>query len=279
MTATVTSVPFKVGVIISTYNNPAWLEKTLWSYQCQSYRPDEIIIADDGSGKETSDLIQSFCGVLPIRHVWHEDRGFEKTKILNKAIVASTADYLIFTDQDLLARKDFVETHVRYARRGRFLSGGTMRLPMDISLKISREDIESGVAFELKWLKRLGFRPGFKGLKMTGNHLVATLMNHITPAGATWNGGNASGWKDDLIAVNGFNEELHYGGEDRELGQRLENMGLKPKQLRYSAVTLHLDHKRPYKNPEEVERNRQLRKALKRSGQIRTPHGINGSGQ
>lgn len=50
----------KIGVIISTYNNPAWLEKTLWGYMCQKRMADEIIIADDGSTSETRKLINTF---------------------------------------------------------------------------------------------------------------------------------------------------------------------------------------------------------------------------
>ena len=89
-----------IGVIISTYNNPQWLEKTLWGYTAQTRPADEIIIADDGSRPETAELIRSFEKRLPVRHVWHEDKGFRKTIILNKALAMATADYLVFTDQD-----------------------------------------------------------------------------------------------------------------------------------------------------------------------------------
>ena len=114
-----------IGVIISTYNNPAWLEKTLWGYLNQTRPADEILIADDGSTDETRKLIESFTeksaasnqeksaasnrGALPIKHIWQEDRGFQKSQILNKALVAATAEYLIFTDQDCVPRKDFIE--------------------------------------------------------------------------------------------------------------------------------------------------------------------------
>ena len=91
---------FTIGVVISTYNNPRWLEKTLWGYLFQTRQADEIVIADDGSTDETRQLLQTYSQLLPIKHVWHEDRGFQKSEILNKALQAATADYLIFTDQD-----------------------------------------------------------------------------------------------------------------------------------------------------------------------------------
>ena len=144
-----------------------------------------------------------------------------------EAIRAATADYLIFTDQDCVPREDFVAMHVRFARRGRFVSGGCFRLPMSASLAIAREDVRSGDAFRLGWLRQRGVRRGFKCGKLFGSGWYAGLMNAVTPAKATWNGGNASGWRSDLLAVNGYNEDMAYGGEDRELGERLRNFGVR----------------------------------------------------
>lgn len=263
-----------VGVIISTYNNPRWLEKTLWGYTCQTRPADEIVIADDGSTDETRRLIDSFKDQLPIKHVWHEDQGFRKSRILNTALLEAKADYLIFTDQDCIPRADFIATHLRYAHQGYFLSGGYFRLPMDISLAITLEDISSGNAFSLHWLRERGLKLNIKCLKLLGKDYVARIMNTITPANATWNGCNASAFRTDLLAVNGFNEEMHYGGQDRELGERLRNNGLRPIQIRFSAIALHLDHKRPYKTRESVEKNRQIIQDTRHSGIIETPYGI-----
>lgn len=265
---------FTIGVIISTYNNPNWLEKVLWGYMNQTVQVDEIIIADDGSKEDTRLLIESFKDKLPIKHVWHEDNGFQKSQILNKAIVASTADYMIFTDQDCIPRIDFVETHQQYAEKGYLLSGGYFKLPMDISLSLTEDDIKTGNAFSLKWLRKKGLPYSFKCTKLFTNKTFACFMNAITPTKATWNGCNASGWRQDILKTNGFNEEMQYGGQDREFGERLFNMGIKPKQIRYSAICLHLDHKRPYKTAESMAKNIAIRKNTRKSGIIETPHGI-----
>lgn len=270
---------FTIGVIISTYNNPFWLEKTLWGYMCQSRPADEIIIADDGSGPETKALIDSYKDKLPLSHVWHEDKGFRKTRILNIALLRAKADYLIFTDQDCVPRHDFIATHERYARQGRFLSGGYFRLPMDISQAITQEDIQCGRAFSADWLRKMGMKWSVKWAKLSRSEAFTRFMNHVTPTRATWNGMNASGWRTDLLAVNGFNEEMHYGAEDRELGVRLNNMGIRSRQIRYSAITLHLDHKRPYKHEEEMRKNRAIMLASKRDKLIRTPNGLNLHGE
>jgi glycosyltransferase involved in cell wall biosynthesis len=263
-----------VGVIISTYNNPAWLEKTLWGYCHQTHKPDEIVIADDGSREETQILINSFADNLPIKHVWHEDRGFQKSQILNKALLAATADYLIFTDQDCIPREDFVATHIRFAEKNYLLSGGYFRLPMGISLQITEDDIVSKRAFSLQWLKQQGVKCSFKCSKLFRSKVFSAIMNAFTTTKATWNGMNSSGWRKDMLAINGYNEQMQYGGQDREFGERLFNFGIKSKQIRYSAICLHLDHKRPYKTAESIAKNRAIRKNTRKSGIIETPFGI-----
>ena len=87
-------------MVITTYNSPAWLGKVLTGYENQSDSDFRVIIADDGSTDETRQLIDSFRerGFLTIDHVWHEDDGFRKCQILNKAIRETDCDYLIFTD-------------------------------------------------------------------------------------------------------------------------------------------------------------------------------------
>ncbi len=264
----------KVGVIISTYNNPLWLEKTLWGYLYQDRMADEIVIADDGSRDETRELIDSFRNQLPIKHVWHEDRGFQKSQILNSAIIASTADYLIFTDQDCIPRRDFISTHLTHAEKGYLLSGGYFKLSMDLSHAITQEDVKSGDAFTISWLKSKGMKIGFRATKLIQNTLFTRFMNFITPTKATWNGCNASGWRTDVLFANGFNEEMQYGGQDREFGERLRNKDIKAKQLRYSAIVLHLDHKRPYKTKESISKNVAIRRNTRRSGITKTPYGI-----
>ena len=69
-----------ISLILSTYNNPKFLEKVLAGYSHQSFKNFEIIIADDGSKKDTKDLIHKFNQSISqnIFHVWHEDNGFRK---------------------------------------------------------------------------------------------------------------------------------------------------------------------------------------------------------
>ena len=47
-----------VSIILSTYDEPEWLEKSLLGYACQDRGGFEILIADDGSGPATRDSIE-----------------------------------------------------------------------------------------------------------------------------------------------------------------------------------------------------------------------------
>lgn len=272
--------PESIGVVITTYNSPVWLAKVLTGYESQSDLRFRVIIADDGSTDETRQLIDRFRehGTLEIDHVWHEDNGFRKCQILNKAIRETSCDYLIFTDGDCIPEPDFVATHRRLAAPGYFLSGGYIKLTMPVSEKISGHDIRSGAIFSPEWLIANGQPKSHKLWKLSSSRAFRKLLNTVTPAAASWNGMNSSTWTRDLLAVNGFNEDMQYGGLDRELGERLWNYGHKSKQIRYSTVCLHLDHARGYSKPEIWARNRAIRKAVKEQKISWAKNGIRKSG-
>ena len=266
----------QTSVIISTYNQPEWLQKVLLGYEQQTLKDFEIVIADDGSTNETKTVIDQFKlnSNLYIRHIWQEDAGFQKTKILNKAILASNGDYLIFTDGDCIPRKDFVETHLSLKRPKHFLSGGYFKLPLEISKLITEKEIINQSCFDKDWLLKNGLIKSFKLNKLTSSGLKEKILNNFTPTKATWDGMNASGYKKDILAVNGFDERMTYGGEDREMGERLMNYGVKPIQIRYSAICVHLDHERGYANPESTQFNKDIRKETNKEKKTWTTFGI-----
>ena len=266
----------KLSIIFSTYNSPNWLEKVLWGFYYQTFKDFELIIADDGSTDETKQRIENFTSEsgMPITHIWQEDEGFQKTKILNKAVVASNNEYLVFTDGDCIPRKDFLAVHHQHIEPGCFLSGGYLKLPMQTSLAIEREHIESGQAFDRDWLIRHGMKRSHKLKKLTTNKLKQQLLNALAPTKARWYGHNASAWRKDLIAVNGFDERMQYGGEDLEFGYRLANSGIKGKQIRYSAVCVHLDHARGYVEPEMIAKNDAIQAHSIAQKIVKTPYGI-----
>ena len=265
-----------ISVIISTYNSEEWLEKVLIGFNCQIFRDFEVIVADDGSTPKTKQLVRDISKDVFYKmvHVWQEDDGFQKSRILNKAVEACSCDYIIMTDGDCIPRDDFVQVHYINKEVGYFISGGYYMLPMNISKAITKEDIENQNCFDINWLKEKGIPKTFKNNKLTARGFISTLFNTFTPTNASWNGHNSSGWKKDILNVNGFDERMQYGGQDRELGERLFNFGIKSKQLRYSAVCVHLDHKRGYKTPESIAKNAAIRKETRKNRLVWTHYGI-----
>lgn len=266
----------RLSVIISTYNSTAWLQKVLWGYFCQDHRNFEIVIADDGSGDATAALIERMRTQtdLVIRHVWQPDEGFQKCRILNKAVLAAETDYLLFTDGDCIPRRDFVAVHAQEAEPGRYLSGTYFKLPMVTSKAITEDDIRSGRCFEVGWLRQHGLGFWRKSYKIAARPQLARFLNRMTTTKCNLKGSNASAWKADVLAVNGFDERMPWGGEDREFGVRLINSGIRPKHVRYNAIVIHLDHARGYVDPEQVKANRALRLYNEKHGVTTTEFGI-----
>ncbi|KGO90120.1 glycosyltransferase family 2 protein [Flavobacterium suncheonense] len=266
----------KISVIVSTYNAEEWLEKVLIGYSIQTYKDFELIIADDGSRASTKELIDRYAAnfPVPIRHLWHEDLGYRRQEILNVAIVEAAHEYIIMTDGDCIPRKDFVEVHAQQAQRGYFLSGGYCKLTMKTSKHITKEDILTERCFDVKWLKSIDSLGFSNILKIGSKKKFSTLLDLISPTTPSFNNCNSSGFRDDMIAINGYDERMKYGGPDREFGERLENYGVKGKQIRHKAIVLHLDHARGYKTPESLAANLAIRKQVRDQKIKWTPFGI-----
>lgn len=269
-------VEMKTAVIISTYNSPNALEKVLWGYAAQTYRQFDLIIADDGSGEATRRVIERFeADAMPVNHVWHPDRGFRKCTILNRAIAYTDADYLIFSDGDCIPRSDFVSTHVALCEPGRFLSGGTVYLPLHLTQQIEIDDVRAGRATDLQWLRENGLGQAFRGRTRLGRHpRLQGLWDRLTLTQPTLNGHNTSAWRSDILAANGFDERMGYGGLDRELGERLENAGVRGKQVRHRAVCVHLFHKRGYESDRMWQHNYAIRRETREQRLTFTSYGI-----
>jgi glycosyltransferase involved in cell wall biosynthesis len=266
----------RISVVVTTYQQPWPLELVLWGYAAQTLRDFEVVVADDGSGPETREVVERVRDEagLDLRHVWHEDRGFRKTEILNRAILAAAGDYLIFTDGDCIPRNDLVEVHTRLAEPGRFLSGGYLKLPEQVTAEVGIEAVRSGAVADARWLRSVGWRGGRHVLRLLRSGRAAALLDRLTPTGATWNGHNASAWRRDILAVNGYDLDMAYGGLDRALGERLENAGVRGKQVRHRAPVLHLHHDRPYVDGDRWRLNREYRRRIRSEGITRAARGI-----
>lgn len=227
----------KATLVTPTYNWPEALDLLLLSLTRQTYMPDEIIIADDGSKEETKQIIESYKDKfsVPLIHIWHEDDGNRKPMIMNKAIARATGDYIIEIDGDIIMEKHFVEDHLRFAEKGAYLYGSRVNIKQDKLADLFKQRITS-----------FNFFSG--GIKKRGRTLRFPLamrfVKKVEERSKKLRGCNMSFWKKDFIAINGFNENLRgWGIDDSEMIQRLHNLGIKGKRLKNSGIAFHIYHK------------------------------------
>lgn len=225
------------ALLISTYNWPEALELVLKSALVQSIHSTEIIIADDGSKEDTKLLIEQFRQKtnIPIHHIWQEDFGFRKSKILNKAIAQTTADYIIQVDGDCIMHENFVEDHLKAAQNGVYIYG-------------SRVNILPDFVADVFVKKQIIFNFFSKEIKNKTRSLRIPFLSEFYKIhdgiSKKFRGCNVSYWRNDFIAVNGYNENFEgWGREDSDLAIRLGNNGVKAKRIRYAGIVFHIHHK------------------------------------
>ena len=234
----------RLAVILTTYNRPDALAAVLEGYFAQRDKDFELIVADDGSTAETRRLIEDSArrAPFPLRHVWQEDRGFRAGAARNRALAATAADYVVFSDGDCVPPPEFVARHRALAEPGYFVAGNRILL----SPRLTREVLSARLPIHLwthgTWLGAW--------LKRDVNRLLPLLT---LPDGALrkrspsrWEGVktcNLAAWRADLARVNGFDESYSgWGLEDSDLVIRLMHAGVKHKSARFAAPVFHLWH-------------------------------------
>ncbi|WP_424929059.1 glycosyltransferase [Amaricoccus tamworthensis] len=269
----------RTEVVITTYNSIGPLILCLTSVARQNHIPDSICIADDGSGPETRAAVDAFQADHPnlsIRHVWHEDNGFEKAAILNKAIGSSEADFLFFIDGDVMIHPVFFARHLEVSKPGQFSTGSLIRLDEKTTASVTADMIEDGTVFDPKWMKENGvfnrFGTWLKSMPFPGP--VMRFLDVATPVQKALCGANAAMYREDALRVNGFDERIKYGGVDKEFGVRLINADVAGRHVRYTAPLVHLDHPRGYKDPEKIKKHKSMIKSVRKNRTTWTEYGI-----
>lgn len=117
--------PASVSAIVTTYNRPDALREVLHGLVRQTRLPNQVLIADDGSGPETRLLVENFAQQAPfsIQHVWQADEGFRAAAIRNRAIEQASGEYLVFLDGDCIPSLQFIADHLKVARPGCWVQG------------------------------------------------------------------------------------------------------------------------------------------------------------
>jgi glycosyltransferase involved in cell wall biosynthesis len=218
----------QVALLITTYNRPDALNCVLASVAKQSRSPDEVIVCDDGSDSNTSQIIAAWSSRLPILHIWSPDKNFRAALTRNLGILRSRGELLIFVDGDCLLPPSFIDNYVKLTQVGYLVSGGRHLLSPEKTRSILNECDLPFSAFD-NW-KFSSWPLGLlRDLSPKNWGVVRTC--------------NLSVHREDALRIAGFDESyLGWGREDSDFVVRLIRSGVKIRSGRLAACVAHLYH-------------------------------------
>ena len=246
-----------IDVIVSAHANARALHFTLLGLRLQHQAPHTVWVAEDGEDAQVAKVVQAHAAQAPfaVEHLRQPHRGFRKWTLVNRAIRAARSSWLVFTDADCVPRADLLQQYTRLAQPGHFVAAGShLQLPRSFHEQALTDAwLQEQQLFDARALRRCGVRLPASRLRPAG--FGARLLDLLTPRDA-FVGNNAGAWREDLLRVAGFDESLGYGGADRNLGLRLNHVGVRGLRARHSLVCLHLEHERPWRDPAAVAANK-----------------------
>ncbi len=264
-----------ISLSVAYYNKPDRLRLVLAGCARQTFRDFEVVVADDGSGPESREIIAAARERYgyPIVHLWHEDRGWRKNAMLNNAIRAARSPQVVFIDGDCIPARHFLHDHHSQFEPGSMLLGRRVETGERWSSALTLEDVESGRYERLGWQE---IRDGLAGRSLRvedGIRIPSRLIRTVLLRRVNGMlGSNFSAAKTDLEAVNGF-DELYTGpgcGEDSDIEYRLSLTGIRRKSLRNLAILYHLYHPATPTSQASWDRFQQVKAA----GQARCSSGL-----
>lgn len=234
----------RLSLLVTTYERPDALEAVLASVARQSASPralafpDEVVVADDGSGPATRAVIERFAakGICAVIHARQEHEGFRVCRARNLGIARASGDYIVTIDGDMLLHPGFVADHRMAARPGYYVQGTriladerlTQRLIADPALRISAATAGLG-----------GLRRLYAAHLPRASRAVALLANAFIAVKSC----NQGVWREDFERINGYNEDMTgWGSEDKEMAARLEHAGVRRRTLLFAGIAYHLHH-------------------------------------
>ncbi len=255
-----------LSLVISVYNREEVLRLVLAAVQRQSFREFEVIVADDGSGPGVKDVVDEARAEfgLSIRHLWQEDIGWRKNRILNSAVRAAVSPYLVFIDGDCLPGKDFLLDHYLEREEGKVLLGRRVEMSKRWAAKLTLAKVMSGKFEHVGFHELLDGALG-KALRIEDGIRITnpSIRELIGRKSATILGSNFSLYKKELVAINGF-DEAYDGpghGEDSDIQYRLSLIGVTGKSLRNLAVQYHVYHPRTQPSQKSLIRFEEVKKS------------------
>jgi glycosyltransferase involved in cell wall biosynthesis len=256
----------RVALIVSTFDRPDALARVLASVARQRRTPDELVVADDGSGEATARLVRSHAAAAPypVRHAWQPQAGFRVARARNAAVARTNAEYLLFVDGDMVLDPAFVADHVRAARSGAWVQGCRLPLSAAATAAVIGGAVPDTQRRHLDWRHRLQAR------RLPA---ASRMLTRLAPALLAVKACNQGLWRRDFAAVNGYDEEyVGWGSEDKDLCARLGIAGIRARGLLFGALAWHLHH--PPAPRSEAARNAARLAAVRAAGAARCESGL-----
>ncbi len=85
----------QIAVVIPTYNRYKLLQRAINSIFAQTYKPSEIIVVDDGSTDNTSNIKKEFPSV---KYIYQKNSGVSSAR--NRGIKSVCSEWIAFLDSD-----------------------------------------------------------------------------------------------------------------------------------------------------------------------------------
>ena len=230
------SAPLTLGLVVNTHDSPDYLARVLRATARQTSRPDEVVLADDGSDSVTRNYFEHWRQLTGIAgaHAWQENTGFRRARILNLAIALARADYLVFLDGDTVPHPHFIADHRALAAPQTFVQGHRALIQRRAAAGFGLGDFTTDRRRALWQFQMHGLKHAFRWPR-------ALRRERSDLRGVR--GCNLGIWRADLLRVNGYNEAfVGWGREDSELAVRLMNNGARRLDVRGRALCYHLWH-------------------------------------
>lgn len=267
----------RASLILSTYEMPRALELVTEGLLRQTTHDFEVWICDDGSGGATRAVVEQFraraAAHFKVEHLWQENQGFRKCRILNRALQKSRGELSIFLDGDCIPHPEFIADHLAASTPGTYSAGRRVELGEQYSSRLTPESVRAGV---LDWPRLDLLRSFQRGDSQYLNRMLritSPRLRHLLKLNRVHDlkGCNYSVARSDLVAINGFDAAFEgYGREDTDVELRLQHLGLKIRSLKGMALQYHVWHPRRAFTPQNDTRL----DALRNSQRVRCEQGL-----
>ncbi|MEZ4910734.1 MAG: glycosyltransferase [Saprospiraceae bacterium] len=234
-----------ITVIIAYYKNRQALSLILESLSNQSNTSFEVIIAEDDTPSDVSDIVTKYS--FDIQHAYQAvDQGFRKNMMLNKSLKLAKGNYIVFLDGDCIVHPQFIAAYYRHMAPKTILFGRRVMLSEQMTKVLyDSQDIK-----QIHWFNLLKMR-----CKRWKYNIYLPWISQPRSHGI-W-GHNWGVWLSDLQAVNGFDEDYQEAGvgEDVDIEWRLIANGCNLVSIRFAAIQYHLHHRENY-DEETIKRGK-----------------------